>query len=140
MLVVLCLLFWINVCLGQLNPPPCQPSHQTKSNCLHHHRSCLCGWCSLPSHPELSGVGELSEHNRNHGPLGKCFAYDDDPAVNIKNCGNINATIYTHANSKYCKNVHTAIYVVAYATLAMAMMGIAGGIIAALVYWFRNYR
>lgn len=133
--VVIFLLFYINPCPGEPNPPlhPCQPPDQTKSKCLHN--GCLCGWCSLPNSTETSGSGELSEHNKNHGPLGKCFLYYDS-SDKENNC--INGTIYTNAHSKYCKGVRASIYVFAYVVCIAGAIGLAIVIIMAFVYWWRG--
>ncbi len=142
LLIIFVVLFCVNFCLGEPNPPPpqhpCRPSEQTKSNCLYH--GCFCGWCILSHSGEFHGAGKLSEHNRNRGPLGKCFEYNDNLTVNIKNCGNINATIHTYANSKYCKNVSISILVFAYAACVLSVGGVVVGIIIALIWWLRNCR
>ncbi len=136
-MVSLFLIFYVNFCLGEpsLPPPqfPCQPTDQSKSKCLHN--GCLCGWCSLPNSTESSGKGELSEHNKNHGPLGECFLYDDS-SEKVKYC--INATIYTNANSKYCKDVHASIYIFAYIVYAAGAIFLVTIIISIFIFWWRG--
>ena len=131
-LVSLFLIFYIHSCLGEPNPPlhPCQPPDPTKSKCLH---GCLCAWCPLPNSTESSGIGELSEHNKNHGPLGKCFLYYDS-SDKAKNC--INGTIYTNYHSKYCRGVHTFIHVLVYVACIAGAIGLVIGTIMAFIYWW----
>ena len=100
----------------------CEPSNPTKSNCLQH--GCLCAWCPSPVISESHRAGELSEDNKDGGSQGTCFIYDDNPKVNRKRCGNMNATISTHGDSRYCKNVHSGIYVFVYLVIGLFVGGI----------------
>lgn len=135
LLIILSFSFCVNFCLGEPNPPlhPCQPTGQSKSKCLHH--GCLCGWCYLPNSTESNEIGELSNHNKNHGPLGKCFLYYDS-SDKEKNC--INGTIYTNYHSKYCRGVHTFIHVLVYAACIAGAIGLVIGTIMAFIYWWRG--
>lgn len=143
MIVSLFLTFHVNSCLGISNPKElirsgdlCRPSNPTKSNCLND--GCICAWCSLSITYKFE---ELSEHNKNKGPLGKCFTYRrHHPAVNTKRCGNVNVTIYTYANFGRCKHMYTGLYIFICVVIGLVGIGVSTVCISGAIGWLRNQR
>ena len=139
-LVSLSLIFYIHFSSGILDSTGskhlCRPSNPTKANCLNH--GCLCAWCSLSNSLEAK---ELSEHNKNNGPLGKCFTYRrHDPAANIKRCGNINATIQTYANFGRCTHMYTVLYIFIYLVIGLVGAGVLTVCVSGAIRWLRKRR
>ena len=113
------LLLYINFCSGYPGagiPPqyntPCE-EFPIKSDCLRVY--CVCGWCENIN--EKHDNSELPEKGISKKREGTCFTYDDDPDVNIKNCGSPNVTIHTYVNSRYCKNLYKVGYILGYIVL-----------------------
>ena len=104
-----------------------------KSDCLRVY--CDCGWCeNVDNSSKLLEKGISNKHG------GVCFTYDDDPIVNIKNCGSANVTIHTYVNSKYCKNLEKVGYIFAYIIIGLASLLVFSICTCAVVCFIRDHR